>query len=85
MRYKFVNNASGKEYIFEDENFDNRLIFSGEVRSFRTTLSLPDNMEKGEYALSMGLFEKETPIKLAIKDVLKEKDGYYRVFETKIL
>ena len=79
--YKLTNEASEKEYFFKDTAFDNRLILSNEKLSFRSTLCLPDEMEKGRYIISAGLFENETPINLAIKSELKEKDGYYRISE----
>ena len=79
--YKLTNEASEKEYFFKETDFDNRLILSNEKLSFRSTLCLPDEMEKGRYIISAGLFENETPINLAIKSELKEKDGYYRISE----
>lgn len=85
LRYKFVNKVSGKEFFFTDKDFDNRLISNGDIITYRSILLLPDEMEKGDYVVFAGIFENETSVKLAIKDVIASKDGFYNIFETSIL
>ena len=83
--YKFKNKISGKEYTISDPDFDNRLIKHGETVNFRSTLSLPDDMEKGDYTISVKIAEKDTPIALALKEKIKEDNGYYNLSEITVL
>jgi len=85
LYYKFKNKNSGKEYIFADPDFDNRLINHQQALSFRSTVSLPDDMKTGEYTISVKISEKDVPIKLALKEETKEQDGYYGLSEITVL
>ena len=85
LEFKFTSKETGCTFVFKDENFDNTLILDGEKKSFRTLVSIPDDIKPGKYTLSLRITEKRNPIKLAIKEELKENDGYYKVSEVTIL
>ena len=57
---------------------DIRHIESGETNEFNLAIDLRD-VEPGEYTFSIGLFEKDRPVKLALKEELKTEDGYYKI------
>lgn len=62
---------------------DVSVIDSSESKLFDLKLDLR-NVDEGEYDFCIGLFEKERPVKLALKQEILTEDGFYKIKKVKI-
>lgn len=67
------------------ESSDNRNWMPGEISEEVYNLEIPEALEAGAYKLKIGLFENQKmqkrPIELALKDDIKDQNGYYEIAE----
>ena len=62
---------------------DNRIWMPDEITTETCKFSIPESLDEGVYKVKIGLFEEREgqrkPIDIALKDQLKDKDGYFEV------
>ena len=55
------------------------------VTSIVTWIDLPENMPAGEYDISIRVVEGDLPIKLGIKKVCEDADGFYKLSSVEVM
>ncbi len=76
---KYTNTDTGEKFVYEHNDFDNRLIMPQSKMTVRIFSKLVPEMKPGKYNISILLAEGKTPIKLGFKECCCESDGYYKI------
>jgi len=74
-----------EQYIFLFDDFDNRNILSGRKNIASILTNLPDNMAKSSYTVSVKMSENERTIEMALREELRDRNGFYNLSQIEIL
>lgn len=83
LKIKFTNEENGNEFLVFEKSGLNMKWASESVTEEKIKLSLKD-VGAGEYTVSIGLFEGDTPIKLGFNEQCLVADGFYQFDSVKV-
>jgi len=85
LRMQLLNLSSGRSFILDLAESDNRKWMPGRIVGEYYDLKLPASLPSGKYEIKIGLFynnrQKEIPIQLALKESRRSENGYYKMGE----
>jgi hypothetical protein len=84
-RLQLVNKQTGKQFLMDLTESNNRNWMPGRIAGEYYRLALPASLPVGKYDIGIGLFDNcqhgNVPVKLALKSNRKGDDGYYKMGE----
>lgn len=85
-RLQLLNKQTGKTFLFELSESNNREWMPGRIVGEHYELDLPQTLPPGKYDIKIGLFDncpgENKPVQLALKPSRRSDDGFYKMGET---
>jgi len=81
MQIKYTALDTGEEFIYDQPDFDNRILKENEKCAVRYFSNLDRAMKSGAYSIGIRLHESGTPIMLGLKEQCRDNDGFYHISE----